>query len=157
MAIGQITADEATRRKISFAASNANAAVMVDEDLTEADISAALGLPPGSQVLPKLRQTAPTDLLLLPLANLLGEELREDAGPYGLQDPVTDQYVLTLNEQMTLITRLATFNGIINAIVQGTEERVALLDVNPVFADIAGLECHAGCPVRYVGRCPSGG
>ncbi|MGB3780127.1 MAG: hypothetical protein WA960_17320, partial [Tunicatimonas sp.] len=139
VAIGQITADEATRRKISFAASNANAVVMVDEDLTEADISAALQLPPNSQVLPKLRQTAPTDLLLLPLANLLGEELREDAGPYGLQDPVTDQYVLTLNEQTTLITRLATFNGIINGIVQGTDERVALLDVNPVFADIAGL------------------
>jgi hypothetical protein len=139
VAIGEITAEEAARRKIGFSASDTNAVVMLDEDLTEADISAALQLPPGSQVLPKLRQTTDSDLLLLSVSPLLGNEQRENGGPYGLQDPVTDQYVLTLNEQVTLITRLTTFNGIINAIVGSTGGRVALLDVNPLFADIAGL------------------
>ncbi len=140
VALQLITAEEAARRKISFAASTSNPVVMLDEDLTETDISAALGLPPGSQVLPKLRQAVETDLLLLSVSPLLGNEQRENGGPYGLQDPLTDQYVLTLNEQATLITRLATFNGIINAIVGSTGGRVALLDVNPVFADIAGLD-----------------
>ncbi len=140
VALQLITAEEAARRKIGFAASDTNAVVILDKDLTEADISVALGLPPGSQVLPKLRQTVETDLLLLSVSPLLGQEQREGGGPYGLADPVTDQYVLTLNEQTTLITRLATFNGIINGIVQSTGGRVALLDVNPVFADIAGLD-----------------
>ena len=139
VALGQITAAEAARRKINFAVSAGNPVVMVDEDLSDIDLSATQQQPAGTIVLPKLRQTEETDLLLLPLANLLGEEQREGGGPYGLQDPVTDQYVLTLNEQATLITRLATFNGIINSVVESTNDRVALLDVNPVFADIAGL------------------
>ena len=139
VALQLITAEEAARRKIGFAASDTNAVVILDKDLTEADISAALQLPPGSQVLPKLRQAVETDLLLLSVSPLLGQEQRENGGPYGLADPVTDQYVLTPNEQATLIRRLATFNGIINAIIGSTGGRVALLDVNPVFADIAGL------------------
>ncbi len=139
VAIGQITADEAARRKISFAASTNNPVVMVDEYLTEADISAALQLPPNSQVLPKLRQTTNSDLLLLSVSPLLGEEVREGEGPYGLQDPVTDQYVLTLNEQATLITRTFEFNKIIRDAFEANQERLAFLDVNPVFADIAGL------------------
>ena len=137
--LGQISAEEAARRKIAFEASPNNAVVIVDEDLTPADISAAFGLPPGTQILPNLRQTEATDLLVLPLRNLLGEEQTEGAGPYGLQDPVTDQYILTINEQGTLLTRLATFNATIAGIVANTGGRVALVDVNPLFADIAGL------------------
>ena len=139
VALGQITAEEAARRKINFTASAGNPVVIVDEDLSDIDLSATQQLPPGSIMLPKLRQTTETDLLLLSVSPLLGQEQREGRGPYGLQDPITDQYVLTLNEQATLIRRLATFNGIINAIVGSTGGRVALLDVNPVFADIAGL------------------
>ena len=139
VALQLITAEEAARRKISFTASNANAVVILDEDLTEADISAALGLPPGSQVLPKLRQTEATDLLLLPVSNLLGKEQRENGGPYGLQDAVADQYVLTPQEQAVLIGRTKDLNDEIAGIIEPIKDRVALLDVNPVFADIAGL------------------
>ena len=137
--VGQISAEEAARRKIAFEASPNNAVVIVDKDLTPADISVALGLPPGAQVLPNLRQTEATDLLVLPLRSLLGNEQTEGAGPYGLQDPVADQYVLTINEQGILLTRLATFNATIVGIVANTGGRVALVDINPLFADIAGL------------------
>lgn len=140
--VGQISSEEAARRKIVFEASAANPAVIVDKDLTSADISVALGLPPGSLLLPNLRQTEPTDLLVLPLRNLLGEEQTPDAGPFGLQDPITDQYILTLTEQTTLLTRLGTFNAIIAGIVTNTGGRVALADVNPLFADIAGLSAE---------------
>ena len=139
VAIGEITAEEAARRKIGFAASDTNAVVMLDEDLTEVDISAALQLPPGSQVLPKLRQTTDSDLLLLSVSPLLGNEQRENGGPYGLQDPVTDQYVLTPQEQAVLIGRTKNLNDEIAGIIEPVKDRVALLDVNPVFADIAGL------------------
>ena len=137
--LGQISEEEAARRQIAFEASPTNQPVIVDEDLTQADISAAFGLPPGSRPLPNLRQTDSTDLLVLPLRNLLGEEQTEEAGPYGLQDPVTDEYVLTLNEQTVLGTRLATFNATIAALIDATGGRVALVDINPLFADIVGL------------------
>ena len=139
VALGQITAEEAARRKISFAASDTNAVVMLDEYLTEADISAAFQQPPGSVVLPKIRQTEPTDLLLLSVSPLLGKEQRENGGPYGLQDAVADQYVLTPQEQAVLIGRTKGLNDEIAGIIEPVKDRIALLDVNPVFADIAGL------------------
>ena len=143
VALGQIDSAEAARRQISFEASATNRVVIVDKELTPADISAALGLPPGSQVLPPLRQTDSTDLLTLPLRNLLGEEQTEGAGPYGLQDPVADLYILTLSEQVKVVTRTAVFNGVIAAVVAQTEGRVALVDVNPLFADLFGLTPEA--------------
>lgn len=137
--LGQITAEEAARRKIDFAASPVNPVVIVDEDLSEVDLSATQQLPPGSIVLPKLRQTDSTDLLLLSVSPLLGQEQREGGGPYGLQDPVTDQYVLTPQEQAILITRIKDLNKEIADIIDPVKEQVALLDINPVFANIAGL------------------
>jgi len=137
VAIGAITAEEAAQRKVSFSAAANNSIVLVDEDLTIADISAAVGAPAGTVILPNLRMSNASDLLLFPIATRLGQDL--GSGPYGLQDPATDEFVLTFNEQVTVNTRLAIFNGTIAQIVAGTGGRVALLDINPIFADIAGL------------------
>jgi lysophospholipase L1-like esterase len=139
VALQQITAEEAARRKINFSAAPNNSVVIIDEDLSDIDLSITQGLPPGSIVLPKLRQTEETDLLLLSVSPLLGEEQTEGAGPYGLQDAVTDQYVLTLNEQVILIDRIRELNEEIATIVDRVKEQVALLDVNPLFADAFGL------------------
>lgn len=135
--LGKITADEAARRKVAFTASSNNPIVIVDEDLSEADISAAMGVPEGTVVLPKIRLSEQTDLLLFPIVSRLGQDLGN--GPFGLQDAAGDQFVLTLNEQIVLNTRIATFNAIIAQIVAGTAGRVALLDINQIYADIAGL------------------
>lgn len=135
--LGKISIEEATRRKIAFTAAPNNPIVMIDEDLTEADISAAMGAPEGTVILPKLRQSTQTDLLLFPLALVLGQNLGN--GPYGLQEATGDQYILTLNEQVVLNTRLATFNAIISQTIAATGGRVALLDINQIFANIAGL------------------
>lgn len=137
VALGKISADEAASRKIAFTAGPNNPVVMIDEDLSEADISAAQGAPEGTIVLPKIRQSAQTDLLLLPIALVLGQDLGN--GPYGLQEAVGDQLILTLNEQIVLNTRLATFNAIIAQTVAATGGRVALLDINQIFANVAGL------------------
>jgi len=141
VALGEISAEEATLRKISFQPSSSpaetNPVVMYDEDLSEADISAAFGEEPGSRVLPKIRQTNASDLLVFNAALVLGTEV--EGGLYGLQVPLEDQYVLTLNEQIILNTRIAVFNGTIAQIVANTGGKVALLDVNRIFADVAGL------------------
>lgn len=135
--LGKITADEAARRKIAFAASPTNPVVIIDEDLSEADISAALGAPAGTVVLPKLRLSEQTDLLLFPIASRLGQDLGN--GPFGLQDAAGDEFVLTLNEQVVLNTRIATFNAIIAQITASTGGRVALVDINQAFANLIGL------------------
>lgn len=137
VALDQLTETEAARRKIVFLADTINPVVMEDEDLKEADISAAFNAPEGTVVLPKIRLSEPTDLLLFPLVNLLGDDL--GAGPYGLADAVGDEHILTLNEQVTVNTRLAIFNGIIAQTVAATGGRVTLVDINKIFADIAGL------------------
>ena len=137
VAQGQIDADEAALRTISFAAGANNAVVMLDEDLDSLDISAALGQPEGSVVLPNIRQTRDTDLLPLSIASRLGVDF--GSGPFGLQAPAGDAFVLTQSEQVTLITRIATFNTIIAQVVAGTGGQVALLDINPLFADVFGL------------------
>ncbi|MEM9831070.1 MAG: SGNH/GDSL hydrolase family protein [Bacteroidota bacterium] len=130
-----LEAEEAAQRKISFTAGAGNAIVMLDEDLN--DITIIVDTEGNTNTLPKLRQSTPNDLLLFPIATRLGQDFGN--GPYGLQDPATDEFVLTFDEQVTVNTRLATFNTIIAQIVASTGGRVALLDINPLFADIAGI------------------
>ena len=138
--LGLIDNDELALRTISFAA-GANAVVMLDEGLDSLDISAAVGAPAGSVVLPNIRQTNPSDLLPLTIASELGQPVisENDTTIFGLSSPAGDAFVLTLNEQTTLLTRVATFNGIIAQIVASSQGQVALFDINPLFADIAGL------------------
>ena len=137
VALGLIDSSEVLLRTISFAAGPENAVVMLDKELDSLDISAALGQPEGSTVLPNIRQTQATDLLPLSIRPRLGQDLGN--GPFGLAAPAEDAFVLTQSEQAVLLTRIATFNGIIAQIVAGTGGQVALLDVNPLFADVFGL------------------
>ncbi|WKN44504.1 SGNH/GDSL hydrolase family protein [Tunicatimonas pelagia] len=130
-----LEAAEAEQRKITFSAGQGNPIVMLDEDLS--DVIIIVDAEGNTNALPKLRQSNASDLLLFTIAPRLGQDFGN--GPFGLQDPATDEFVLTLNEQITANTRLATFNAEIARIVASTGGRVALLDINPVFADIAGL------------------
>lgn len=142
-ALNLIDSAEAAKRRIAFAPGDGNAVVMIDEGLMPLDISPALNLPAGSVVLPPLRQTDSTDLLPFTIASNLGQPVISAEGDttfFGLSSPAGDAFVLTQSEQFRLLTRTATFNGIIAQIVASTGGRVALLDINPLFADIAGLQ-----------------
>ena len=137
---GLITAEQAAQRKISFAAGANNAVVMTDEDLPFIDLTPNEEDPAKKQILPNIRQTNPSDLLPLTIADPLGKPV--DGNPqaiFGLSSPVGDAFVLTLSEQSKLINRIADFNGIIREIVFSTQGQVDLLDINPLFVDIAGL------------------
>ncbi|MEL7148121.1 MAG: hypothetical protein AAFO69_17235, partial [Bacteroidota bacterium] len=122
-----ITEEEATRRTISFTASAGSAFVMEDENLT--DLS-ALGLP-------SIRLTEATDLVLFTAASALSQGV-------GTMTPAGDQFVLSFEEQVEIITAVATFNAIIGGIVQQTNATVGstvvtMFDIQPLFSDIAGL------------------
>lgn len=132
---GVISEEEAALRSISFTGGAINPVVIADEDLTDI----VLPNPEGGDpiVLPKIRQSNPSDLLIFNVAPLLGSNT--EGGPYGLQVPVENQFVLTLNEQVTLNTRIATFNAIIAQTVAATQGNVALMDINAIYANVAGL------------------
>lgn len=136
---GLITAEEAALRNISFNvttnANETNAVVILDDELSDITLPDPQGGDPIA--LPKLRQANASDLLTFNAATILGTQT--EAGIYGLQAPVENQYVLTLNEQIVLNTRIAFFNGIIAQIAASTGGRVALVDINTIFADVAGL------------------
>ncbi len=124
-----ISEDEAERRKISFDL-GANAFVMEDETLT--DLS-GLGLP-------SIRQAESTDITVLPLGSLLGQDLGD--GVYGVQDAVEDRHVLLPSEQVEIETSRQTFNGIMAQIVAANSGRLVLYDTNAsdgAFADLFGL------------------
>ncbi len=124
-----ITQQEADRRKINFAV-GVNAFVMEDETLT--DLS-------GSG-LPSIRQAEPTDLTVLSLSSVLGQDLGD--GVYGVQDAVEDRHVLLPSEQLEIETSRGTFNGIIAAAVNANSDRLVLYDTNSptgAFYDLFGL------------------
>jgi len=143
--LGEITQEEADLRKIEFAAGN-NPPVITDESLTEADISAAFALPPGSIVLPKLRQakvdpaTGSTDLFPLTALGEIGSlaDPNDPSSVVGVGVPVGDEFTLTLDEQTNVITAYATYNAIIQAQAEA-RPNIHLVDVGPIFADLFGL------------------
>lgn len=139
---GEITQEEADRRKIMFSA-GANPPVITDESLTKADVSLAFGAPPGSVILPKLRHAEATDLFPLPALTVIGQ-LADPGDPtsvYGVGVPVPDKHTLTLAEQAAIITRYATFNAII-AQQAAARSNVSMMDVGVQFADIFGLSAQ---------------
>lgn len=118
--LGAISEAEAERRTIEFSL-GANAFVMEDEYLT--DLS-SLGIP-------SYRQTEATDLIPLPTAPAL------EAG-IGTSIVAEDQYVLSLEEQAAVVEARATYSAVIAGIADATPG-VEMLDIQPLFADIAGL------------------
>ncbi|MEQ9263887.1 MAG: hypothetical protein RLN81_01600 [Balneolaceae bacterium] len=125
-----ITQEEADRRTINFEASAGNAFVMEDESLT--DLS-GLGLP-------NLRQSEPTDLVVLGAASVLGQDL--GSGAVGVQAAAGDNLVLTPEEQFVIEASRQTFNGIIGSIVAANSDRIAYYDAGAttsVFYDLFGL------------------
>lgn len=147
VALGEITQEEADLRTIEFLGDVANSPVITDESLTTADISAAFMAPPGTVVLPNIRQATSLDyrsllgdlfpLTALSVVGTLADE-NDPNSVYGVGEPVPDQYSFTASEQVTAITAYATYNAVIDGIVSANPN-VTLVDVRPLFADMYGL------------------
>ncbi len=124
--------EEVNLRKISFQL-GANPPVITDESLT--DLSGS-GLPSIRQA--RVDATSgQSDLFPLTALASIGQVVTADS-ILGVTDPLADDLTLTIEEQVTVITAYATFNGVIEALA-AANPNVTLVDVRPLFADMFGL------------------
>ncbi len=102
--LGAISAEEVARRTISFSAGETNAAVIIDEDLTD--------LTSFNPALINMRQATADDLMVLISRTFIGTLANPDdpTSINGVAVPLGDQWVLTPEEQEMIATATAAFN-----------------------------------------------
>ena len=123
-----ISAEEAQRRQISFAAGATNAVVILDEDLTD--------LTGVSPALINMRQATAEDLVVLPASAFIGT-LANPADPTsinGVAVPLADNWVLTPEEQALANAALASYNQIIENFANAYD--LAFVDANALLTSI---------------------
>lgn len=116
LAANLITQDEANRRTINFVASPNNAVVIDDEYLT--DLS-ALGLP-------NYRHATAEDLVLLTAGSLIPQ-----GG--GTASPLSDTFVLTIEEQTEIAVATDAYNASLSAVASANG--LALVDLNSILVE----------------------
>ncbi len=144
VALSNITQEEADFRYISFTGDVANSPVITDESLT--DLS-AFGLESIRQA-QVVAATGQSDLFPLTALSVIGT-LADENDPnsvYGVGEPVPDSFTFTMDEQVQAITAYATYNVIIDGIVDANPN-VTLVDVRPLFADMYGLTAAQAGPL----------
>lgn len=152
-----LTAADAAKRKVVFktganATLGANAAVMVDETLP--NLGAALGaINAGLAGFGQVRQTTPTDLLLL----TAGSVLPTGVGVNPAAGFLTDRYVLIPSEQASISANITAFNATIKAAVDANADRLALVDANTALKNVeAGTVFINGSAITSSVAPPSG-
>src|SRR5690606_29289440 len=136
--------EEVAKRKVNYAAGK-NGILINDETLT--DLTPYMQGPyAGLQPYAIARQATGNDLFLLVAASHLGKDLDANGVPdVGISVPLFntskpelkgDDLVLITPEIVAISTRIAQFNQIIKTIADGTDNRVAVADVNAAFNQI---------------------
>ncbi|MBC7607716.1 MAG: G-D-S-L family lipolytic protein [Burkholderiales bacterium] len=121
---GLITAEEKTRRTITFQAGK-NAVVMVDSYLTNL---AALGLP-------SYRQTTVEDLLILPSRTFIGTVVGGNpAAINGVSVPLADNWVLSKDEVAEVKTAVDAYNETIRSLA--VAKGLAFVDANAILSQV---------------------
>lgn len=145
---GIISQDEAQQRQINFSEGN-NYVTMQDENLT--DLSMILQGPPFSldpqtaQTLGQLRQANSSDLIPLTAASFIGTTVNNDPTLInGVTVPLSDQYVLTSEEQNAVQMATNAYNETIAGIAQQNE--LAFVDVNSILTQVneGGIPYNGG-------------
>ena len=129
--LGFITAEEAARRTISFAAGEGNAVVILDEDLTD--------LTAFNPALINMRQATAEDLLVFTSQTVIGT-LADPNNPtsiIGVAIPLEDKWVLTPEEQESVIAATTAYNQTIAALAQAYD--LAFVDID-AFYDLVEAE-----------------
>ena len=134
-----ITAAEKDKRKLTFVAGK-NGVLLSDNvgyssggltDLSPYMTGPAAGLLPYALA----RQATATDLVPLAAGSILGTCNGSPSAIWGVSFPVPDRFILTPAETIAILTRTAEFNAIITNTVNGSNNRLALADVNKAYAD----------------------
>jgi len=153
-----LTAEQANARKVSYQL-GANPILMFDDALTDigplfdALVGASAITPAQRAALEPFRQSRPAtanDLPVLTAATALGQPLVVNGVPQptaivGVSYPAPDNLILSASEVQTVVGTRATFNATIAGVVAGINqaagaEVITLVDVQPTFADVAGLD-----------------
>lgn len=143
-------AADAARRKITYSSAAPNPILILDETLESLapkfDMLQQAGAITAAQrqALQPFVQARPataTDLVPLSTRPSLGQDLNPAApgtALLGISVPMGDQYILIPQEQAEVVTAEATYNAIIAGIADATPG-VEMFDIQPLFADLAGL------------------
>lgn len=152
-----LTVEQANARKVSYAL-GANPILMYDDALTDIGplFDALLGagaITAGQRAaLDPYRQSRPatsSDLPTLSAATSLGQPLVIGGVPQptaviGVSYPAPDNLILSASEVQTVVGTRATFNATIAGVVAGINQSapgaLTLVDVQPTFVDLAGLD-----------------
>lgn len=130
-----ITQAEYDKRVLTFSAGK-NGVLLTDETLT--DLTNYMNASPSTQPLipyARARQATATDLVTLSAGGILGTAVPNTGGTavYGVSYPVGDSYVLIPTETAEIKARTSAFNAVISTVVSGSNNRLALADVNATF------------------------
>ena len=145
---GIISQDEVQQRQINFSEGD-NFVTMQDENLT--DLTMILQGPPFSldpqtaQTLGQLRQANSSDIIPLTAAGFIGTTVNNDPTLInGVTVPLSDQYVLTSEEQNNVQMATNAYNETIAGIAQQNE--LALVDVNAILTQVneGGIPYNGG-------------
>ncbi len=127
-----ITADEATKRKLTYKAGQ-NAILIKDEtltDLTPYMTGPYAGLIPYAIA----RQTTATDLIPLGTSAVLGTT--GTFGALGVSEPLVDKYILLGSEVSDIQSRISAFNTVIKSSVDASPDRLILVDAAQILKDL---------------------
>ena len=152
-----LTVEQANARKVSYAL-GANPILMYDDALADIgplfDALLGAGAISAAQraALDPYRQSRPatsSDLPTLSAAASLGQPLVVGGVPQptaviGVSYPAPDNLILSASEVQTVVGTRATFNATISGVVAGINQSapgaLTLVDVQPTFVDLAGLD-----------------
>ena len=124
--VGLLTADEVTRRTISFTASTTNRVVMVDSYLTNL---AAYGIP-------SYRQATSEDLVVLPARSFIGTAVGGNPAQInGVSVPLADNWILSKDEILEVKTATDAYNATIQSIASA--KGLAFVDANALMTQVA--------------------
>ncbi len=126
-----MTQEEADSRIINFAEAPNNAAVILDESLSDLTIYDPL--------LVSMRQATSNDLLVLGSSGFIGTEA-EPGNPFsvnGVAIPLADQWVLIPSEQQEISMAISGFNATIQATASAAG--FGFMDANAIFQQMASV------------------
>ncbi|TMM58177.1 G-D-S-L family lipolytic protein [Maribacter algarum] len=126
--LGVISAEEVARRTISFSEGATNAAVIIDEDLTD--------LTSFNPALINMRQATADDLMVLVGLSFIGTlaDPNNPASVNGVGVPLGDQWVLTPEEQASVSQALSAYNETIAAAAATFD--LAFVDANAFLKEL---------------------
>jgi hypothetical protein len=149
LALSGSSAANLDARKVTYTTGAGNR-ILIAEKTTEfpdlgATFDALVGIPggitatqrAGLEPYRRVRQATASDLITLSAGAVLGSCFNNiPTAIIGTSVPLADQFVLIPSEIQAILTRTAEFNNVIKAAADNSNNRIALADVNAVFAKL---------------------